>query len=122
MSVAIAIGYTISKPTSSFERRRICRSFSRSQRTALMPLTLQEADERLLEILALGGLRSRLQRGRRAVEQQLAVGQHEDPIAVAFGLGDVVRAEHHARPAVGQPLDEAPQPLTLTRIQRRRRL
>ena len=51
---AIAIGYTISSPTSSGERLRIWRSLTSSQRTAAtrgsVPALVQEADERRFEV------------------------------------------------------------------------
>src|SRR5436190_20253942 len=83
---------------------------------------LEEPDERLLEILALGGLRRALELLRGAVEEQVAVGEHDDAVAVALGLGYVVRAEDDARPALGQRVDEAPQALALARVQRARGL
>src|SRR4051794_19270031 len=112
MSSAIATGETISRPTSNLLRRRVCRSFSSNQRiAALMPLGAQERDERLLEVLAVGGPAGGLQLRCRPAEEHLAVGEDEDTVGVALGLGDVVRREEHRGAALRQRREKAPQPL-----------
>ena len=62
-----------------------------------MAPVVEEADERGLEV---GGRRAAaglgLQLGRRAGEQQLAVGEHEDAVGVALGLADVDAAVRRA--------------------------
>ena len=77
---------------------------------------VEEADERRLEI---GGAADRpLELGRRAREQQLAVGQHQHAVGVALGLADVVGRVDDGRALGGEAGDEAPQPLALAWVQR----
>src|SRR3954453_12853012 len=98
-----------SSATSSGERLRICRSLMNSQRTSVAPLP-EEVDERGLEVGVAGNV------VRRALEQQLAVGEDDDAGGVLLRLGDVVRREQHGRPAVGERLDELPQAPALARV------
>ena len=58
-----------------------------------------------------------MQRAHRAVEQALAVGEHQQPLAVALGLLDVVSGEDHRRAAAGEPEHELPQALALARVE-----
>src|SRR2546423_15123239 len=74
-----------SSATSSGERRRICRSLRKSQRTAVrwsMPAVVQEAHERRLEVQP-GGAGGDLELTGGAGEQQLPVGQPQHPGGVA---------------------------------------
>ena len=66
------------------------------------PRLVQEADERAPRSRArrLAGRALQLRRGAR--EEQLAVGQHEQPVGVALGLADVVRRVDHGRAARGE--------------------
>ena len=97
-SSATISGYSTSSATSSGERRRICRSLSSSQRMSVAPAA-QEAHERALEVDRVVLARRALQLRRRAGEQELAVGEHEQPVGVALGLGDVVRGVDDGRGA-----------------------
>ena len=64
----------------------------------------------------------RAELARRAGEQHLAVGEHEQLARIAFGLGDVVGREDDARAGGDARVDELPEPRALARIERRRRL
>ena len=54
---------------------------------------------------------------RRAVEELLAVGENQQALAVALGLGEVVGGEDDRRPAAGQAEHELPEPLALARVE-----
>src|SRR4051794_28189524 len=112
----------ISRATSSGERRRICRSLSSSQRTriGLVPARVQKAHERRLDVVDVSGQRDEL--GRRAVEEQLGVGEHEETVGVALGLAYVVGREQDRRARLGPLADELPYPLAVARVQRGRGL
>src|SRR3954451_12406245 len=73
--------YATRTTSSSGARRRICRSLAASQRIALVAPLVQEGDEGGLEVALIAD-----ERGRRAVVEQLAVGEHQDAIGVALGL------------------------------------
>src|SRR4051812_13117713 len=108
-----------SSATSSGERRRMRASFWSSQRiSGSVPPLPQEADERALEVDAPGAG----QLARRAREEQLAVGEHEDSVGPALGLAHVVGGEDHAGALAREPRDPLPQPLALARVQRGGRL
>ena len=113
----------MSSPTSSFERRRICRSLRASSASALSDPRARRKETNACSRSSLGaGVAAALQLGGRPAEEHLAVGEDEDAIGVALGLGDVVRAEDDGRAALGERGDEAPQPLALARVERARRL
>src|SRR5581483_8294190 len=82
----------------------------------------QEGHERPLEV-ARAGLRDRgVERGRRAVEQVLAVGEDQEALPVALSLREVVGGEDDRRPAAREAEDELTQPLALARVQSGARL
>ena len=53
----------------------------------------------------------------RAVEDPLAVGEHQQAVAVALGLEQVVGREDHRRAAAGQGQHELPEALALARVE-----
>ena len=63
-----------------------------------------------------------VERVRAAVEDPLAVGEHEQPVAVALGLEQVVGRVDHGGSGPGEREDELPQPLALPGIEARGRL
>jgi hypothetical protein len=94
---------------------------SSSQRTQWPPRR-QEAHERGLEVALLGPDLG-LQRRGRALEEQLAVGEHEHPVGVALGLPHVVGGEDDGGPASARERrDELPELRALARVQRGARL
>ncbi len=52
-----------------------------------------------------------------AVEESLAVGEHEQAVAVALGLEQVVGRVDHGRAGAGEAEDELPQALALARVE-----
>ena len=78
---------------------------------------MQEVHERRLEVTGVTADRP-LELGRRAGEQELAVGEQEHAARVALDFGDVVGREHDRRPALGERRDELPQALALPGIER----
>ena len=52
-----------------------------------------------------------------AVEERLAVGEHQQPLPVALGLLDVVGGEDHRRAAAGEGRDELPEARPLARVE-----
>ncbi len=79
----------------------------------------EKGEEGRLDVAALtrGG-----QLGRRAAEQQLAVGEDQHPVGVPLGLADVVGRIDDGGALGDAPEDELPQALALTRVERRARL
>ncbi len=63
-----------------------------------------------------------MQLGRGAVEDHLAIGQHQLAIAVALGLAEVVGRVDHRRAGAGEPVHELPEALALARVEPGRRL
>ena len=57
------------------------------------------------------------QLARRAVEDALAVGQHDQLVGVAVGLRDVVGRVDDGRALAGEAQDELPQALALARVE-----
>src|SRR5918995_1482209 len=127
----------MSSAVTSGERRRIWRSLTNSHRTGITPdqpvasqsafglcstpasmaPLVQEGDERLLEVTVASLRSGAVEFPRRPVEDALAVGEHQHPVAVALRLLDVVGREDHRRPAAREPADELPQPLALPWIE-----
>ena len=107
------------RATSSRERRRISRSLRSSQRTVSAPRSRQERHERRLEVARPPPLAAISSDGR-AVEQQLAVGEHDR----ARGVASAPRRDGGWRtarlvPGARERADELPQPLALAGIERR---
>ena len=83
-----------------------------------MPVLLQETDERGLKISLVAGA---WQVRRGAVEERLAICEHDHAVGVAPGFSNVVGCHQQCCPAGGAPLQKRPQALALTRVERSRR-
>ena len=68
----------------------------------------EEGDESRLEVAPAGVRHRCVKLLRRAVEDVFAVGQDEEPVAVALGLDQVVRCEDHRCALARQAQDELP--------------
>src|SRR3954451_11667566 len=84
-----------------------------------MPPLAEEGDERLLEVARTGLRHGGMELGRRAVEQVLAVGEHQEATTVALRLGEIVGGEDHRRPAARESQNEVPEPLALAGVEPR---
>src|SRR3954452_16423154 len=84
-----------------------------------MPPLAQEGDECLLEVASTGLRHRGMKLGRRAVEQVLAVGEHQEAPAVALRLGEIVGGEDDCGPAAGESQHEVPEPLALSWVEPR---
>ena len=58
-----------------------------------------------------------MQLGGGAVEDPLTVGEHQQPVAVALGLEQVVGRVDHRGPGAGEAEDELPEALALARVE-----
>src|SRR5918999_3817087 len=97
------------------------RSLSSSQRMWLVAPLVEVLHERLLEVQA-GGAGGVLELARGAVEDALAVRQHDQPVGVAIRLLDVVGRVDHGRALAREAQDELPEALALARVERGARL
>src|SRR5690606_6791972 len=88
---------------------------------ASVAVLAEERDEGRLEVEPARADRA-LELARGAAEEALAVGEHDDLVGVAVGLGDVVGGVDDRRAGLGEAEDERPQPLALARVERGARL